>query len=416
MKMKKVTAVFFLAVVMGFMCLSFVSYGMKKTRDLSAKNETTKEIVIDWAKLYPFSEEGAFRERAGNNISKSLYDFVQEKCEEYTSKKLLGFHNMLKVERKYESLIGWNIALITDYNGVVKLSDDYFTTFAVRRNVKENAEAVVDFARYCEGNGMGFFYGNFPVKVCKYEDADVSGELDFANQNADEFLELLGRNEVKYYDFRKLLHNDGMNHHESFFRTDHHWKPETGLWAAKHILQILKDDYGWDTDPEILAPDKFKYVIYPEWFLGSQGKKVTLSRAKPEDFTLIYPDYETKIICEIPCLELNISGDFNITYGMEDITRKDYYEKDPFHAYNHGRRDFVRLTNGCAKNNKKLLLIDDSFCNAVTPFLALGIRQVEAIDLRQFTGSIKSFIDQHKPDLVAVLYSGAPGGIFCDFR
>ena len=77
-----------------------------------------------------------------------------------------------------------------------------------------------------------------------------------------------------------------MNHHGMFFATDHHWKPETGLWAARHILRFLRDDYGWPVEPENLSPEKFDYAVSHGRFLGALGKKITLSRARPDDFTV----------------------------------------------------------------------------------------------------------------------------------
>jgi hypothetical protein len=39
------------------------------------------------------------------------------------------------------------------------------------------------------------------------------------------------------------------------------------------------------------------------------------------------------------------------------------------------------------------------------PFLAFGIESVEMIDLRVFHGSLKTYIEQSKPDVVVVLYN-----------
>lgn len=120
------------------------------------------------------------------------------------------------------------------------------------------------------------------------------------------------------------MHESGFNHHEAFFKTDHHWKPETGLWAAGEILKILRDNYKWPVNPDLLQLKNFERVIYPKWHLGSQGKKFTLSRAEPDNISLIYPKFETSFIYEIPSLDINISGDFGITYDMTQISSLDY--------------------------------------------------------------------------------------------
>ena len=44
------------------------------------------------------------------------------------------------------------------------------------------------------------------------------------------------------------------------------------------------------------------------------------------------------------------------------------------------------------------------------PFAALELQHVDAVDLRQFTGSLRRFIEQEEPDAVIVeYYSVMPG-------
>jgi len=208
----------------------------------------------------------------------------------------------------------------------------------------------------------------------------------------------------RYYDFRKILHAEGMKHHEAFFRTDHHWKPETGLWAAKHILEFLRDDYGWRVEPEILNPDRFEHKVYPEWFLGSQGKKLSLLRVKPDDFTMLYPKFRTFIHYEAPHEGVNISGDFSVTYYMKSVERKDYYGLSPYGAYKYGDQPLDMIHNLLNHDGKKILVIHDSMFNCVIPLIALGVEEVHGMDLRHFTGSLRSYIKATKPDMVITAY------------
>ncbi|MBR1438052.1 MAG: hypothetical protein IJ587_05885 [Synergistaceae bacterium] len=405
MKPERFTAWVFVAVIAFFMVLAPTSFAVNKVDNYG------KYEKIDWEKLYPFAE------KMSNSVSKkeTLYEYLKDRIQSYTSDYLIGYDKIVEASKRYEDLAGWNMASVFDYNAVVKLKDGYFTGYTMSLDVAPDAASVKEFADFCAGKGIDFMYINFPTKICVSEDSDIAGKLDFANQNADRFLALLKDSGVRCYDFRKALHEDGMKHHESFFVTDHHWKPETGLWATGHILRILRDDLGWNVNPEILSPENFEYVVYPEWFLGSQGKKVTLVRAKPEDFTMIYPKYTVNLEYNVPCLNFLVSGDFRVSYGMEDVETKDYYNKDPFRAYNHGRRDFIRIQNRSVGNDKKLLVVYDSFSNAVIPFLAIEIAYINTVDLRQFTGSLRTFIEMTKPDAVIVEYNAtAPGRMFAD--
>ena len=267
-----------------------------------------------------------------------------------------------------------------------------------------------DFKAFCRENGTELLYMNLPLNVCKSDDAGINGVLDYTNVNADRFLAMLREYGVKYYDLRETLHEDGMNHHAAFFRTDHHWKPETGLWAAKHVLQIFRDDYGWDVDPEILAPGNFTYKVYHDWFLGSRGKKVTLSRTTPDDIALIYPKFDTLIHWEVPAAGLDVSGDLSVIYEMRHIDPKDYYRQNPYAAYKYADQPLSRIHNLMNHGGKRALFIHASLSNCVIPFVALGIEYTDELDLRHFTGSVETFIRDSRPDIVVVAYnSEVPG-------
>ena len=407
MQARRFTATFFIITIIFFMCLAIVSYIVQKTYYFMNRQEEVHTVEnINWEKLYPFND-GSTAEYSihSRTIVKYIYTFIKEKCKHYSSDGLIGYINIVEAAKKYEELIGWNIAPYDENTLAIKLHDGYLSGLNSSVDVSPHAEAVIDFADWCRSKGIGFFYVNAPYKVCISEDKDISGILDFSNQNADRFLGILGEAGIKTYDLRKILHQDGMKHHESFFITDHHWKPETGLWAAKHILGFLRDDYGWNVEPEILNPDKFEGIVYPEWFLGSQGKKLTLARIQPEDFTMIYPKYETLIHYEVPDKNINTTGDFSVMYSMYSVASRDYYGRTPYGAYGHGDRPLIRTHNYMNHNGKKLLTIHDSFADSVVPFLSMGIEYTAEIDLRYFTGSLKKYIAADTPDVIIIMYN-----------
>jgi hypothetical protein len=66
---------------------------------------------------------------------------------------------------------------------------------------------------------------------------------------------------------------------------------------------------------------------------------------------------------------------------------------------------FILSRSGCFDGYKKILFITDSFVKAVIPFLALGVENIATIDLRGFTGSVKTYVKQNDPDMVIVMYN-----------
>ena len=407
MKPERFTASVFVFVICALMLSVFCGFASKKMKSIN--DETRPEIKIDWEKIYPF-DDGS-KESSMEKFS-SFYDYVKSKLKDYTStENLPGYYNMIEAAKKYEDVIRWNMVSVFDYNAVIKLKDGYLTSYTTSLDVTHDAESVKNFADFCTEKGIDFMYINFPAKVCVSEDKEISGVLDFANQNAEKFLAMLKESGVRYYDFRKNLHEAGMSHHGAFFVTDHHWKPETGLWAAGEILKILHDDFAWNIEPEILSPENFEYVIYRDLLLGSHGRKVTLARAKPEDFTVIYPKFTTSLRFEIPNLRLDASGNFGITYDMNALEKYNYSSKT-YAAYSRGGHPLATFTNRLAANQKRLLLISDSFSRCMTPFLSLEIQHIDTIDLRYFSGSVHSLIGKMKPDAIIIAYCSQMPGRF----
>ena len=417
MKTERFTAVVFIFVIMAFMVMAFYSAGAR-TKDLM--EEPQREIKIEWDKIYPF-EDSDNDTRAQDDSS--WYGYIKGRFEDYTSKKLPGYYKMVETAKKYEDALAWNMVSVFDYNAVIKLKDGYLTSYTPSRDVSHNAEGLKSLADLCAEKKIDFMYINFPSKICVSDDRDICGTLDFSNENADKLLAMLKEYGIRTYDFRKNFHSAGMKHHESFFVTDLHWKPETGLWAAGEILKILRDDLKWDVDPGTLKPENFSRKIYPELFLGAEGKKLTLSRAKPEDFTLIYPKFAARLKFEVPSLMLNLSGDFGITYDMTQLEPRDYYEKNAYSAYIYANNPISLIENLNSRNGKRLVVVKDSFSDCVVQFAALEVQYVVVVDLRYFTGSLRNFIGTVNPDAVIVVYySAVPGRTdeldkkFWDFR
>ena len=414
LKPEKFTALFFLSAIMIMFALSAYNYAFPPVNSLVIP----ADVKIEWDKLYPFDDGHV---KAKPPVEPSFVETLKQELDKASSKNLTGYYRLVEAARKYEDILGWNIAVFNSYNPVVKLDDSYLTLFVPDGGgTEENSESVKGLADFCRQNKIEFSYINLPVKVCESEDAEISGILDYTNRNADKMLSILRESGIKCLDIRKSLHDAGMPHHKSFHVTDHHWLPKTGLWAASEMLKFLRDDFGWNVEPELLSPERFNYVVYPEWFLGSHGKKFTLARTKPDDFTMIYPKFETLIRFTVPNAGIDSEGDFGITYDMSMVEPKDYYLQNPYAAYIYADRPLIRIENRLVRNGKKILVLHESMGNCVFPFIALGVECSYSMDLRHFTGSLRKFIETERPDAVIMMYytesPGKRGSVMYDLR
>ena len=407
MKIRKFYVILFLCVITFLMFSSFYAAARRK---VEIEQWQRSEIIIDWEKIYPFEDKKPDEtENEISTLQKNIL-YLKEKITNYTSEKYPGYYQIVEAARKYEDILSWNMTTISEYNPVITLSDGYLSGLTASGDVSESIKSTVEFSGWCEENGIKFLYINLPAKICVSQDRNISGIFDFSNQNADRFLRGLEANNVKFYDLRKFLHDEGINHHEAFFRTDHHWKLETGLWAAKHILEFLRDDYNWNVNSETLNPQNFERVVYHGSMLGTEGKKLTLARCTPDDVTRLSPKFYTNLNFENPPTPVKLSTDFSCFYGTGNIDSKDLYGIEQVRAPNDNSRAFKRVKNNLAANDKKLMLVRDSFSDSLIPFISLEIKDIEAIDLRDFQGSLKTCIKSFKPDvLIVIYYSKVPG-------
>lgn len=437
-----ITIVFMLSIVLRMLTKNILinKYGMDNTftrmvfygdeeidvRQDAAQNTAAGREKIAWQEYFPFEEEqtdagreeaeplrGTEEEPAQEHVPlrqvfrrvKTKIDIVEHGIERYTSNHLAGYSYFVERFNQYKKMIGWNIVRMTEYNGVVEFPDGHLMVYTMEKDVSSSVRSVTDFARSCEERQIGFLYVQTPYKICKYEDKDVSGTLDFSNQNADALLNGLEEANVPYLDLRDAMHETDIRHHDLFYKTDHHWKAETGLWAASVLAEKLNNDFGFSMDPALYEESAFEKQIYREWFLGSGGRKVTLARAEPDDISLLYPSYETSLDYRLPEKNMDETGDFSITYDMSQIEVKDYYNLDPYGAYNHSGAALIRIHNHKVNDGRRVLFIGDSYLNSVFPFMALGLEDTDMLDLRDFDGSVERYIDETAPDMVIVLYN-----------
>ena len=374
-------------------------------------------VEIDWAALYPPKEEPPREETAFDRFAawveekqsrnapyEERAEALEQLIDDYATDYAPDYQKMVEFANRYDAFIGWDIADIREYNPVVMAEDNYFVTCTPPRDRAERAAEVVALRDFCAERGMEHLYVTTPNSTCR-DDKDINDVLDFYNRNADQMQKLLREAGVNTIDLRDELHAAGMDHHASFYQTDHHWLPETGRWAAGVISRRLNEDFGFRIDTSMFEARRWRADVFHDYFLGSLGKKVTLARARPEDFKLFYPKFATRFHIEIPSLDLKKTGGFSVFYRYNVMRLSDVYEQSAYSAYFYGDRALTRVHNLVNRTGKRVLVLGHSYDNCVLPFLALGIEYLDSIDLREFTGDLQSFLEKNHYDLVIELYT-----------
>lgn len=91
----------------------------------------------------------------------------------------------------------------------------------------------------------------------------------------------------------------------------------------------------------------------------------------------------------------------------EMFEKKDLYTDNPYAGYIGGDYGLCHIVNHQPPNDKRVLLVRDSFACAFTPYLAQACAELDTIDKRAFPQTIASYIEETKPDLVLFLYNAA---------
>ena len=382
------------------------------TLDDASGENTVSSVNIDWANEYPFSKKdleskstdttthiGSYITKYGEVIS-NLEDRVSRGFKTF----LPGYKLFVELSNLVEQKAGWNFVNYSEYNGLIMADNNYYIDIKPKQSISECADSTIELDEFCKKKGINFLYVQQPNKTCKIEDKNIDGSLDFSNYNADSFLGIIKKAGVDCHDHREDIHSDNLNHHSLFYGTDHHWKAENGCWAAKHLLEKIAEKYGYDINTDLLSMEHFTKKTYKNRFFGSQGKKVGLKVAHPDDFTMLYPKYDTKFHFIVPNKGIDKTGDFRVTYDMNQVRFTDYYHSSEYAAYNYSIAPVHKIDNLKNKTGPKVLLIADSFADCELSFIALGVNSLESLDLRFFTGSVKTYIETSKPDIVIVAY------------
>ncbi len=235
---------------------------------------------------------------------------------------------------------------------------------------------------------------------------------NYANETADNFLAALHEKGVDSLDFRLLMKEAGVYTSDSFFKTDHHWKIETAFWAFTQLVDELDRQYGFDFPDQEFFTDLSNYnqIVYPDSYIGSMGRKAGILYSGTEDFTFIYPKFDTNFsfYAQGSTTDITAQGRFEQALCfMSLLTGDDPYDTttDKYFTYMYGNPGFVEISNNNQPDGACVLFIKDSLMVPVASFFALGCSKVYMIDPRYYYGNIEDVIRDYAFDYIFVSFS-----------
>lgn len=433
---KKILAVLFCLVTVFFLgtiaerAFRYSVLGQAPDDTIAAETEEETGVSADsddpLVRQFPFkdgsepagsTESDAGQSSAGQNEQSALYPVgkymtkIKSNVPFYTEKLLFSRMNFINLNARYNKAIGMKI--LNDTNSIViSLLDGNLTLKPIKQEVTASAESVVEFAGKLKENNTEFLYVQAPSKVDPQNNLLPVGIEDYDNAAADEMIGILEENGVNCLDVRKLLHEQNIDYTEAFFKTDHHWTIDTAFWASGEIAKYIDNNTSVKIKTSKFDINSFSEEVYKGISLGSLGKAVTASYVDPEDFSVILPKYETDFRFYNFYDGSERNGSFEETLVNTDILQtKDLYNVSTYSSYMYTWSDLVSVENKTADNETSILVIGDSFRNSVVPFLSLGVKNVYSMAV-SFPGSVDTFLEQYKPDMVIILIYPPVASVF----
>lgn len=428
MKLRKITSahilaflfslvifVFFVTTCVNFFRSSILGHTLSGEVAAEGNEAESSNLDVNWEEIYPFEEnaddaQNEVADDSSKNLSfvqksQAVFESVKEKIDYYTTHLISWRMNFVELNAAFNKTIG--MKMISGSSSVVVMSNEYLTYTTIQVDVSEYAKNLIEFERSLSEKNIDFLYVQAPSKEDKYDNQLPAGIADYNNINADNLLQTIEASPINYLDLREAIKDQKIDFYSSFFKTDHHWKPETGLWAASETIKKLNDLGYTSIDEALCDKQNFDVEVFEDYCFGSQGKKVSLSFADPENISVITPKNKTQFTVNYYNLEDPIKrGSFKDTMmNMSVFDKKDYYNVSTYASYLYGVRPLVSIENETVSSGKKVLFLADSFALCSVPYLSMGVKHVDLINLNYFSGSVSSFIEKNQPDIVVVFYN-----------
>ena len=393
---------------------SVTQFIMKGMSVMDAMDEVTGEFYtdIDWEKLYPFKQDNQISEAIDvkegflDKYKNKLYR-IESVIQDYCNQYLVGRVKFVETAYTFEKLFQWTLIPYGSDNGIIIKDDGYMTYMSDEMDVTDMASRLEKLDHFLNNKNIEMLYVQAPSKVDPLTPELPPGVNDSTNNNIDRMLYELSEKDIDVLDLREFIVDEYVNYEDAFYKTDHHWKTTTAFRAVQILVEHMNEQGYTSIDENKIAMEKFDVETYEKYFLGSQGKKVTLAVAEPEDYHLIVPKYDTNFTIQIPERNIDMQGDFKDTLlDYRHLQKIDYYNENCYASFMNRNDAYCKIINHASDvDDKKILIIKDSYSTPFIPYLALGVKEMDTIYEMLFDGSIQTYIEETEPDIVIVMYS-----------
>ncbi len=334
----------------------------------------------------------------------SLFSFA-DGFEEVLQSNIYKKNDFIDLNGLSARLLGQN-----SLNERQKLANGALTAFvspASVEDIEKSAGNVGVLNQFLEEKGIAFLYVLAPNKRSIYDVEFAPGYGESCEQDIDNMINALDEVGVDYIDLNSWYEQNGWSSQDALFNTDHHWKPEAALQAARLTMEYLEQQGTSNYNEDWFLEESWSVDVWEDQLLGSEGKRVGIPYAGLDDISIYKPKFSTNYHYARLLYETTWTYSDNIlNESYKDNI--DYYTDNPYTAYMHGDSPLRITQNRLGWNQQRILIMGDSFKMPYEYFLTTQFQEVYTLDLRNYTdGSFVQAVEEINPDIV-LMCTNAP--------
>lgn len=262
------------------------------------------------------------------------------------------------------------LACKTQNNGIIIGKEGYLIpacNYTSYDTVHKNSELFSSLSSLSKSEGKPFFCAIAPRPI----DVMTSHLPTIYRGNEGQIWETVKNREI--ITFTEPLRRAAARGEYVYYKTDHHWTARGAYYAYCEL--------GESMNFSPMSEDFFTVSKVSDGFFGTSYSKaggIALEGDKIELYRYAGDDLLT--------VKLSESGEsFSGFYRYEALE-----DKDKYRVFLGGNYSSLTVTDGTDRKN--LLLIKDSYANALIPFLALHYN-ITVLDLRYYTGDLQNAVN-----------------------
>lgn len=312
---------------------------------------------------------------------------------------LNGLYGRLSGRRIYNNVVLMKNGMLTGPETSVNLSSS---------KMLRKFQNLTEFNDFVSSSGGYFLYVFFPVKTDMENELLPDGFRSEVPMQIESMLESFRNESIDVIDTLPVLSMTAADVEETFYRTDHHWKPTAAFTAYQMIMTHLKEIYPDEPyDEELMKIENWTIHEMPDQFLGSRGKRVGIYFTGLDALQWITPNFDTALSCYDQGTRLFLDGSYEEVFLRQAFLQPntDYLHTNNYQVYI-GVSKLLQIKNMQAPSTQRLLIIQDSFGRPLLTFLAMQFREVYVIDARSASSmTIDEYVNRINPDLVLMGHS-----------